>query len=203
MARGLRRHAAGEVDCADALSSKAAEGAVDAAALERQVLPWTDVLDFITGVRARRKEIGLLARKRSLRSRSTPVQVLDRLNLISTTSTRKTSIQFAAWRMYPKFASSMLTSSRALPQLALDSGAFGPFVAVVYERKIDVAAERERLTKDIAKYEKGLASAERQLGNDGFLAKAPVHVVEGLKKQEAETRLLLEKARAAFDALPE
>jgi valyl-tRNA synthetase len=68
--------------------------------------------------------------------------------------------------------------------------------------KIDVAAERERLTKDIARYEKGLAAAERQLGNEGFLAKAPAHVVEGLKKQEAETRLLLEKARAALEALP-
>src|SRR6185369_12346799 len=75
-------------------------------------------------------------------------------------------------------------------------------VAVIYERTIDVAAERERLTKDIAKYEKGLVSAERQLGNEGFLAKAPEHVVEGLKKQEAETRQLLEKARAALAALP-
>ena len=73
---------------------------------------------------------------------------------------------------------------------------------VVYEATIDVPAERERLTKDIARYEKGLAAAERQLGNEGFLAKAPAHVVEGLKKQEAETRLLLEKARAALAALP-
>jgi valyl-tRNA synthetase len=74
-------------------------------------------------------------------------------------------------------------------------------VAVVYEKKIDIAAERERLTKDIAKYEKGLISAERQLGNESFLAKAPAHIVEGLKKQEAETRLLLEKARAALENL--
>ena len=72
----------------------------------------------------------------------------------------------------------------------------------IYEATIDVPAERERLTKDIARYEKGLAAAERQLGNEGFLAKAPAHVVEGLKKQEAETRLLLEKARAALNALP-
>ena len=35
-------------------------------------------------------------------------------------------------------------------------------VAVLYERQIDVPAERERLTKDLAKYEKGLAAAERQ-----------------------------------------
>jgi valyl-tRNA synthetase len=38
-------------------------------------------------------------------------------------------------------------------------------VAILYEAKVDVAAERERLNKDIAKYEKGIAAAERQLGN--------------------------------------
>jgi valyl-tRNA synthetase len=76
-------------------------------------------------------------------------------------------------------------------------------IAIVHEKQIDVPAERERLTKDIAKYEKGVAAAERQLGNEGFVAKAPPHIVEGLKKQEAETRTLLEKARAALAALPE
>jgi valyl-tRNA synthetase len=75
-------------------------------------------------------------------------------------------------------------------------------VAVIYERTIDVAAERERLTKDIAKYEKGLAAAERQLGNEGFLAKAPAHVVEGLKRQDIEIRVLLRKAREALESLP-
>jgi valyl-tRNA synthetase len=75
-------------------------------------------------------------------------------------------------------------------------------VAVIYERTIDVQAERDRHTKDIAKYEKGLAAAERQLGNEAFIQKAPPAVVEGLKKQEAETRLLLEKSRAALAALP-
>ena len=73
---------------------------------------------------------------------------------------------------------------------------------VDYQRQIDVPAERDRLTKDIAKYEKGLVAAESKLGNEGFLAKAPAHIVDGLKKQEAETRLLLEKTRAALEALP-
>ena len=75
-------------------------------------------------------------------------------------------------------------------------------IAVVYERTIDISAERERLTKEIAKLEKGLASAEKQLGNESFLAKAPANIVEGLKKQEAENRQLLEKAKAALAALP-
>ncbi len=34
------------------------------------------------------------------------------------------------------------------------------------------------------------------------MAKAPAHIVEGLKKQQAETRLLLDKTQAALDALP-
>jgi len=74
-------------------------------------------------------------------------------------------------------------------------------LAIDFEATIDVPAERDRLTKDIAKYEKGLATAERQLGNEAFLAKAPTHVVDGLRKQEAETRLLLEKARTALENL--
>ncbi|MDR3734236.1 MAG: valine--tRNA ligase [Acidobacteriaceae bacterium] len=75
-------------------------------------------------------------------------------------------------------------------------------VAVTYERQIDVAAERERLSKDLAKYEKGLQGAERQLGNEAFLAKAPQNVVDGLKKQQAETKLLYDKTRAALKGLP-
>jgi valyl-tRNA synthetase len=75
-------------------------------------------------------------------------------------------------------------------------------VAVVYERQIDVPAERERLTKDLVKYEKGIAAADRQLTNDAFMAKAPAHIVEGLRKQSAETRMLYDKTKAALDALP-
>jgi valyl-tRNA synthetase len=74
-------------------------------------------------------------------------------------------------------------------------------VQVVYERVLDVAAERERLTRDLAKYEKGLTAAEKQLGNQGFVARAPAHIVEGLKKQAAETRLLHDKTKAALDDL--
>jgi valyl-tRNA synthetase len=75
-------------------------------------------------------------------------------------------------------------------------------VQLLYERVIDVAAERERLTRDLAKYEKGLLAAEKQLGNEAFIGRAPAHIVEGLKKQAAETRLLYGKTKAALDALP-
>ena len=75
-------------------------------------------------------------------------------------------------------------------------------VEVVYARTIDVPAERERLKKDLAKYEKGLTAADRQLTNDTFMAKAPANIVEGLRKQHAETSMLYDKIKAAMDALP-
>jgi valyl-tRNA synthetase len=75
-------------------------------------------------------------------------------------------------------------------------------VAILYERQIDVAAERERLTKDLAKYNKGLEAADKQLGNEGFIARAPAHIVDGLRKQHAETLALKQKAEAALAALP-
>ena len=74
-------------------------------------------------------------------------------------------------------------------------------MAVVYEKKIDVAAERERLRKELARLENERSNAERQLGNQGFLSKAPANVVEGLRKRKAELDVLIEKTRQALDEL--
>jgi valyl-tRNA synthetase len=74
-------------------------------------------------------------------------------------------------------------------------------VAVVYERQVDVAAERERLTKELKKLEGQLANTQRQLSNQQFLSKAPANVVEGLRKQESEVKLLIEKIKRALDNL--
>ncbi|MFZ0761098.1 MAG: valine--tRNA ligase [Candidatus Sulfotelmatobacter sp.] len=74
-------------------------------------------------------------------------------------------------------------------------------VHVVYERKIDIAAERERLKKDLEKLEKEFANNQKQLGNEQFLAKAPAHVVEALRRREAELTVLLEKTRGKLPEL--
>jgi valyl-tRNA synthetase len=74
-------------------------------------------------------------------------------------------------------------------------------VAVMYEQKVDVAAERERLTKELKKLEGQLANAQRQLGNEQFLSKAPANVVDGLRKQEAELKIVVRKVRAALGNL--
>ena len=66
-------------------------------------------------------------------------------------------------------------------------------VHVVYERKIDVASECERLKKELERLEKGIGSGQRQLGNEQFLAKAPQTVVENLRKQQQELAVLRDK----------
>ncbi|MGA7906387.1 MAG: valine--tRNA ligase [Candidatus Sulfotelmatobacter sp.] len=74
-------------------------------------------------------------------------------------------------------------------------------VHVIYERQIDVAAECERLKKELEKAEKGIASGQRQLANDQFLAKAPAKVVEGLRKQQQELTVVREKTLAKMKEL--
>jgi valyl-tRNA synthetase len=74
-------------------------------------------------------------------------------------------------------------------------------VHVVYERKIDVTAERERLTKELDKIEKEFTNNQRQLGNEQFLAKAPEKVVEGLRRRAQELISLREKINRQLDEL--
>jgi valyl-tRNA synthetase len=72
---------------------------------------------------------------------------------------------------------------------------------VVYERKVDVAAERERLKKENEKLEKEFANNQRQLSNEQFLAKAPAKVVEGLRRREQELIGLRVKIKSQLDEL--
>jgi len=72
---------------------------------------------------------------------------------------------------------------------------------VIYERKINVAAERERLTKDLDKIEKELVNNQRQLSNDQFLAKAPEKVVDGLRRRALELTGLQEKIKSQLTEL--
>jgi valyl-tRNA synthetase len=74
-------------------------------------------------------------------------------------------------------------------------------VHVIFERKIDAAAECERLKKELEKIEKGIASGQRQLSNEQFLAKAPANVVENLRKQQQEFAVLHEKALSKMKEL--
>ncbi len=149
----------------------------------------TTLQEVIVSVRALRKEIGVPEKE------AAPVRVFaadpDVPRLVS---------RFAETLARMARVSAVETSATALAGAGVRSTAEFD-LQMVYERVIDVPAERERLTKDLVKYEKQMQAGERQLGNEAFLAKAPAHIVDGLKKQAVESRALWEKTKAALDAL--
>ncbi len=71
-------------------------------------------------------------------------------------------------------------------------------VRVIYERKIDVAAERERLTKELTKLTQELTRANGAVEQRSVPCEGPANVVEGLKKRKGEVEVLVEKAKAAL-----
>ncbi len=74
-------------------------------------------------------------------------------------------------------------------------------VRLVYEQRIDVAAETARSTKELEKLEAEYQRNRNQLGNQAFLAKAPAKVVEGLKTRGVELESLIEKSKARLAEL--
>jgi valyl-tRNA synthetase len=156
---------------------------------EASVVAMTTLQDLITTVRALRKELGVPEKE------AAPIQLHAENRILALADANRDMLAKLARVSEVEFADEPLSGSNARATATFD-------VAVVYERQIDVAAERERLTKELSKLEKGLTAAEKQLGNEAFMAKAPAHIVEGLRKQANETRMLHEKATAALEALP-
>ncbi|MCX5544609.1 valine--tRNA ligase [Paraburkholderia sp. CNPSo 3076] len=93
-------------------------------------------------------------------------------------------------------------------EAALDAASAGAPVAIVGTDKlvlkveIDVAAERERLSKEIARLSNEVAKCKAKLGNDSFVAKAPPAVVEQEQKRLAEYQATLDKLTAQLTRLP-
>ena len=145
--------------------------------------------ELINTVRALRKDMAVPERE------ATPILLHGENRILALADAHRDMLARLARVSDVQFSAEALTGAAARAGTGFD-------VALVYERQMDVPAERERLQKEIARLQKGLEAAERQLGNTGFLAKAPASVIEGLKKQQAETRNLYDKAAGAIASLP-
>jgi valyl-tRNA synthetase len=68
--------------------------------------------------------------------------------------------------------------------------------------EIDIAAERERLNKEITRLDTEISKAQAKLDNDGFVARAPAQVVTQEKERVANFSATLVKLREQFAKLP-
>ncbi|HOY71403.1 MAG TPA: valine--tRNA ligase [Methylotenera sp.] len=95
-----------------------------------------------------------------------------------------------------KEASVVAVPSNALSPMAVVGGLR---LSLVVE--IDVAAEKERLGKEIARLQGEIAKANGKLNNESFVARAPAAVVEQEKARVAEFSANLEKLNAQMAKL--
>jgi len=68
--------------------------------------------------------------------------------------------------------------------------------------EIDVAAERERLNKEITRLDAEIGKAQAKLDNEGFVSRAPPQVVTQEKERVANYSATLLKLREQFAKLP-
>ncbi|TCK43060.1 valyl-tRNA synthetase [Paraburkholderia sp. BL8N3] len=93
-------------------------------------------------------------------------------------------------------------------EATLDQQAHGAPVAIVGANRlvlkveIDIAAERERLTKEVERLTQEVSKCNAKLGNESFVAKAPAAVVEQERKRLAEYETTVEKLQAQLLRLP-
>ncbi len=73
-----------------------------------------------------------------------------------------------------------------------------PYDGAGYSLTLGIPVPKERLEKENEQLEKVIANSHRQLTNESFVAKAPAHVIDGMRAKLAEYEAQLAKNRTAL-----
>jgi valyl-tRNA synthetase len=94
-----------------------------------------------------------------------------------------------------------ITFAEAPPRGAVQLVVRGDVAALPLKGVIDLAAERARLVKEMAKCDADIARVDAKLGNPNFVARAPEEVVEEEKEKREEAQLRKAKIADALQRL--
>ncbi|TDQ66216.1 valyl-tRNA synthetase [Maritalea mobilis] len=144
------------------------------------------MIDLITGIRSLRVEMNVPA------GAKVPLVVVDaNAETKSRLATQDPMIKRLARVETIDFADEVPGESA---QLVLGEATFAMPLAGV----IDVAAEKERLNKELAKLDKEIDGVAKKLANEQFISKAPAHVIDDQKQRKTDAEEKKERVQAAL-----
>ena len=148
------------------------------------------VIDLITAIRS--------VRVRNERVRSAPT-CRSFWSAIAVGDSARASAGRNSWSGWRKFQTSSLQERRR--QGAVQLIVRGEVAGLRSQGIIDLAAERARLAKEMAKCDADIARVDQKLGNADFLKRAPEEVVEGEREKRDEAQARKAKLAEALERL--
>jgi valyl-tRNA synthetase len=134
------------------------------------------VIDLITAIRSVRAEMNIA-----------PVTLLPLVLAGASAETRERARRWSAYvQRLARVAD--ISFADAAPPGSMQLVVRGEVAALPLKGVIDLAAERARLDKEMAKAEADIGRVEQKLGNADFLKRAPEDVVEGEREKRAEAQ---------------
>jgi valyl-tRNA synthetase len=145
------------------------------------------VIDLITAVRSIRAEMNINVN----------------IPLVLAGASAETQARAERWAEFIKRLArvSEISSAATAPQGSVQLVVRGEVAALPLIGIIDIAAERARLTKEMAKAESDIKRVDAKLGNEKFVANAPEEIIEGEKEKRAEAAERLAKLTEALERL--
>jgi valyl-tRNA synthetase len=135
--------------------------------------------------------VDLVGAIRSVRAEMN-ISPATQLPLVLAGAAAETKARAGRWAEFIKRLARLgdITFADAAPQGAVQLVVRGETAALPLKGVIDLAAERARLQKEIAKVEADIKRVDAKLGNADFIARAPEEVVDGEreKREEAQAR---------------
>jgi valyl-tRNA synthetase len=147
------------------------------------------VVDLITAIRSVRVEMNI-----------PPATMLP---LVLANASAETAVRAKHWSDFIQRLARVadISFADAPPQGAVQLVIRGEVAALPLKGVIDLAAERARLAKEMAKADADIARVDAKLGNPNFVSRAPEEVVQEEKEKREEAQARKAKIAEALELL--